>query len=167
MFKIEKANENDALQIAIVNVYTWKTQYTGLMPEELIDARIKNIEFSEEKIKERIKEDGNYIVVKKGNTVVGFVRYGKCDIKDYEEYGEIKALYLLEGFQGNGLGRELFVRRLSERERESGRQPRPHDRYRIPGGLYTRRNDGGRYLLRVGQCGLSDLGGDDGSRVQG
>ena len=114
MFKIEKANENDALQIAIVNVYTWKTQYTGLMPEELIDARIKNIEFSEEKIKERIKEDGNYIVVKKGNTVVGFVRYGKCDIKDYEEYGEIKALYLLEGFQGNGLGRELFQRAREE-----------------------------------------------------
>lgn len=114
MFKIEKANENDALQIAIVNVYTWKTQYTGLMPEDLIDARIKNIEFSEEKIKERIKEDGNYIVVKKENTVVGFVRYGKCDIKNYEEYGEIKALYLLEGFQGNGLGRELFQRARKE-----------------------------------------------------
>ena len=108
MFKIEKARECDSLQIALVNVYTWKTQYTGLIPDELIDTRIRNVEFSEGKIKERIKEDGNYIVVKKDNTVVGFVRYGKCDMKDYENYGEIKALYLLEGFQGNGLGRELF-----------------------------------------------------------
>ena len=41
MFSIEKAKECDALGIAIVNVYTWKTQYSGLIDEKIIDKRIK------------------------------------------------------------------------------------------------------------------------------
>ena len=35
--QIRKALPIDALGITIVNVYTWKTQYTGLLPDELID----------------------------------------------------------------------------------------------------------------------------------
>lgn len=108
MIEIVKAQKEDALGIAIVNVYTWKTQYRGLMSEKIIDNRIRNIEQTEEKIKSRILDDGNYLVAKKDNTVVGFCRYGKCINEGYEEYGEINALYLLEGFKGQGIGRELF-----------------------------------------------------------
>ncbi len=51
MIEIIKAKKEDALQIAIVNVYTWKTQYESLIPNEVINLRIDNIEQSEEKIK--------------------------------------------------------------------------------------------------------------------
>lgn len=35
MIEIRKAIPEDALGITIVNVYTWKTTYTGLIPNEL------------------------------------------------------------------------------------------------------------------------------------
>ena len=85
MIEIMKAKQEDSLQIAIVNVYTWKTQYSGLMKDETINFRIKNVENSSEKIKKRINEDGNYLVAKKDNTVIGFCRYGKCQEKGYED----------------------------------------------------------------------------------
>lgn len=105
MISIVKAQKEDALQIAIVNVYTWKTQYQGIIPNEVIDFRIENIERSENKISSRIVEDGQYFVAKKDNTVIGFCRYGKSDFGDY---GEIHALYVLKGFSKKGIGRLLF-----------------------------------------------------------
>ena len=78
------------------------------MKDETINFRIKNVENSSEKIKKRINEDGNYLVAKKDNTVIGFCRYGKCQEKGYEDFGQINALYLLEGFKGKGIGKRLF-----------------------------------------------------------
>ena len=108
MIEILKAQKEDSLQIAIVNVYTWKTQYSGLISEKILNSRIKNIRQTEEKIKSRIISDGNYLVAKKDNTVIGFCRYSKCENSGYEEYGEVNALYLLEGFKGQGIGRKLL-----------------------------------------------------------
>lgn len=105
MINIQKARKKDALQIAIVNVYTWKTQYEELIPKEVIDFRIDNIEHSAEKIRARIKEDGRYLVAKKEDTVIGFCRYGKSNFGDY---GEVHALYVLKGFNKKGIGRLLF-----------------------------------------------------------
>lgn len=41
--EIRKAIHSDALAITIVTVYTWKRTYTGLMPDEVIDARVNEI----------------------------------------------------------------------------------------------------------------------------
>ena len=59
-----------------------------------------------------LKSAGNEL--KKENTVIGFVSFGKCDDEKYENYGEIKALYILEGFKGQGFGRALFERAREE-----------------------------------------------------
>jgi ribosomal protein S18 acetylase RimI-like enzyme len=114
MIKIEKAKVEDALGIAIVNVYTWKTQYNKIIDENVIDSRIKNVENSCNKIKERIAEDGNYLVAKIDNTVVGFCRYSCSEKEEYKGYGEINAIYVLEGFQGRKIGKKLFEEAKNE-----------------------------------------------------
>ena len=63
MEKIRYATKEDALKIAIVNVYTWKTQYSGLMPEEVIDERVNTVTQMAEKIKARMDEDNKCIVL--------------------------------------------------------------------------------------------------------
>lgn len=108
MVNIRTAKPEDALQIAIVNVYTWKTQYSGLMPEEVIDDRVASVEQMAAKNRQRIIDDANYIVAEVDGTIVGFTRFAKSTYKDYEDAGEIYALYLLKGFNGKGLGRKLF-----------------------------------------------------------
>ncbi|MBO5477407.1 MAG: GNAT family N-acetyltransferase [Clostridia bacterium] len=117
MVNIRKARVEDALQIAIVNVYTWKTQYSGLMPEDVIDNRVANVEQMAMKNKQRIIDDDNYIVAEVDGTIVGFTRYAKSTYKDYENAGEIFALYLLKGFNGKGIGRKLFEAAKDELKR--------------------------------------------------
>ena len=106
--QIRKALPIDALGITIVNVYTWKTQYTGLLPDELIDLRIREIKKNSDSIKKRIENGTNYYVALEENTIVGFCSFGKSREEEYKDYGEIYAIYNLEGFKGNGIGRSFF-----------------------------------------------------------
>ena len=106
--QIRKALSIDALGITIVNVYTWKTQYTGLLPDELIDLRIREIKKNSDSIKKRIENGTNYYVALEEDTIVGFCSFGKSREEEYKDYGEIYAIYNLEGFKENGIGRSFF-----------------------------------------------------------
>lgn len=110
--EITKAKVEDALAISIVNAYTWKTRYTGIVSDDTINERMKNVYPNAEKYKDRIIEDGQYIVAKVDGVVVGFSRYGKSE--NYENMGELYALYLLESFNGYGIGKKIFERTKEE-----------------------------------------------------
>lgn len=114
MEKIRYATKEDALKIAIVNVYTWKTQYSGLMSEEVIDERVNTVTQMAEKIKARMDEDNKCIVLEVDNTIIGFCRYGKSRNEEYKNCGEIYALYLLKGFSKRGYGRKLFEKAVED-----------------------------------------------------
>ncbi len=109
MFKIRKAIPDDALGITIVNVYTWKITYTGLIPDELIDARINELKYLAKKRREDIERNDNFVVASIGSTIIGFCSYGKSRNESFMDSGEINALYVLHGFQGDGVGKELFL----------------------------------------------------------
>jgi ribosomal protein S18 acetylase RimI-like enzyme len=108
MFEIRKAVPDDALGIAIVNVYTWKTTYTGLMPDDVIDSRIAELRARAEQLKADIEANDNFYAAVAGSTVVGFCIYGPSRNEAFGDAGEIFALYVLKGFQGTGVGRALF-----------------------------------------------------------
>lgn len=108
MFDIRKAVPEDALGITIVNVYTWKTTYSGLIPDEVIDLRIAELMERAEKCQTDIKQDDNFFIAAIGHTVIGFCCYGVSRAKAYHSSGEIYALYALKGYQGLGVGKALF-----------------------------------------------------------
>lgn len=114
MFEIRKAIPDDALGITIVNVYTWKTAYTGLIPDELIDARIDELKYLAKKRRKDIENNDNFIVASIGNTIIGFCSYGNSRNESFMDSGEINALYVLHGFQGDGIGKELFLATTKE-----------------------------------------------------
>lgn len=114
MFKIRKAVPEDALGITIVNVYTWKTTYTGLMPDEIIDSRIAELTERAEKCRTGIEKNGNFIVAAVGHTVIGFCCYGKSRNEAYKDSGEIYAIYVLRGYQGSGAGKALYSAGMKE-----------------------------------------------------
>lgn len=109
MCHIRKATPKDALGISIVNTYTWKTAYSGLMPDILIDSRIDALKSKAEKCKSEIEHNNNFIVAVVDDTVIGFCLYGPSRNKDYNKEGEIYALYVLKGFQGEKVGKRLFI----------------------------------------------------------
>lgn len=108
MIEIREALPDDALGITIVNVYTWKTTYAGLMPDELIDARIGRIAEIAARRRAEIEAGRGFLVAETEHAIVGFCMYGKSGNEDYPDAGEIYGLYVLKGFQGAGAGKRLF-----------------------------------------------------------
>ena len=114
-FTIRKATPADALGIAIVSAYTWKTAYSGLLPEEMLDKRLVDLPKMAENMKQQIIDRDNYFVATVDDTIVGFTAIcSPCRNPDYADSGEIGALYCLKGYNGYGIGRALFETAVKE-----------------------------------------------------
>ena len=111
---IRKANEYDARGIVEVNTYTWLTTYKGLMPDELLDNRIKTIDDRIPRTAKSIKENDNVYVAIDNDRVIGTMSYGKSRNDEYPESGEIYSLYILKEYQGLGIGKKLFMIGINE-----------------------------------------------------
>ncbi len=116
--EIRKAREKDALAISIVHVYTWKTTYCGLIPEEALDALLSELPQRAEKMRHRILEEDTVLAATADDTVVAFCTYGPSRNKDFSAAGEIYALYCLKGFHGKGIGKALFLAAVQELVRQ-------------------------------------------------
>lgn len=104
--------------IAIVQVNTWLTTYTGLMPRETIDWRVNSLRQAAEKQGQAILDGKRFLVAECGSAVVGYAMYGPSRWEAFSRDGEICALYVLKGMQGLGIGKELFTRCAEELRRE-------------------------------------------------
>ena len=114
-FIVRKAEPKDAVGIAIVSVYTWKTTYSGLMPDAMLDRRIADIEKSVDMIRNDIIRHNNYFVAEVENTIIAFTAIcSPCRNPDYSDSGEIGALYCLKGFSRKGIGKALFLTAVQE-----------------------------------------------------
>lgn len=111
--QIRPARLEDAGGIAQVHVDSWRTTYRGLIPDAYLDGLSY---YSREQERRRIlqaqqegRSQSSTIVVSENETgrIVGFVNGGRdrTGISGYA--GELYAIYLLEEFQGMGLGQRL------------------------------------------------------------
>lgn len=110
MIRYEEATLEDAYGIEYVSSHSWKETYSGIIDDKFLDDRIANIENRVERTKNYLQEfrkthDGNYIVAKDDDKVIGFVTYHE---DEHNDNGYIGALYLLKEYQGQGIGKELF-----------------------------------------------------------
>lgn len=112
---IRKAIEEDAKGIVEVNTYTWLTTYKGLMPDKLLEDRLKNMEERVPVVANNIKEKkSNIYVAENDKRIVGIMSCGKSSSDKYKDSGEIYTLYVLEEYQGLGIGKELFLKALED-----------------------------------------------------
>ncbi len=116
---IRSAREEDAPGISRVHVDTWRTTYSGLIPEELL-ARL-TYERRENQWRSVLSnpESAEWIYVAEDGDgqIVGFVSGGPERSGDADYKGELYAIYVLAAYQGKGIGRALtrvHVQRLLE-----------------------------------------------------
>ncbi|MFS0752126.1 N-acetyltransferase family protein [Oceanobacillus sp. 1P07AA] len=106
--KIRKALFEDARGIAIVHVDSWKETYKGIVP----GSYLKKLTYQQrEQIWEsNISEDKSIIVVAENEQgkIIGFADGGKRSTNTYENTGDLTSLYLLETYQGRGIGKQLL-----------------------------------------------------------
>lgn len=105
---IKLVDKEDVSEIGQIYISCWQTTYYNLVPKtyldnlSLEDAINKWTNFFTEKHNSFI-----YAVINDKNQYIGFVA-GLIN-QDNPTQGELYALYLLEGYQGLGLGKQLFM----------------------------------------------------------
>ena len=108
---IRKATISDAENIAKINISSWQKTYKNIFPKEFLDGL--SDEESEKntilRMQENIKNDNNYLVAELNNEVVGFCKIGKSTKENYEDCGEIIALYVKNEKVKKGIGKQLFI----------------------------------------------------------
>ncbi len=118
---IREANSSDAAGIARVHVDSWRTTYPGLVPEDVL-ANL-SYERSASNWRQVLSSPDRVVFVAEGDAgeIVGFASGGpeRTGNKGYD--GELYAIYLLQGFQKQGIGSRLILA-LATRLAALGRQ---------------------------------------------
>ncbi|UCC19047.1 MAG: GNAT family N-acetyltransferase [Promethearchaeota archaeon] len=114
-----KANPSDSPDIAKILVDTWKSTYSDLVSEEVLNKR--NYEYVEPRWRERIdnltEKDIIFVAEKEDKEIIGMTwgRTEKYNVAEYlteiDKYeGELLAIYVLKDYQQQYIGKTLVSR---------------------------------------------------------
>jgi L-amino acid N-acyltransferase YncA len=105
---IRKAVLTDAKGIAKVHVDSWKSTYKNIIPDEFL----KKLSYDQrtDLWNRNISKEGNYVSVVENNEgeIVGFADCGKRESNNVPNSGDLTSIYLLEEYQGKGVGKQLL-----------------------------------------------------------
>lgn len=111
--KIRRAGINDALGIAKVHVDSWRTTYKGIVP----DTYLNGLSYSkrEENWRRNLLSSEVFVAETNEGEIIGFSSGGKERSDNYPGFeGEVYAIYLLEGYQKQGIGKRLILPLVEE-----------------------------------------------------
>jgi GNAT superfamily N-acetyltransferase len=112
---IRPAHAHDVTAIARVHVESWRTTYTGIVPDDFL----ASLSYAQ---RERLWHQfltppGNqtivYVAADASDQVVGFASGGPERSGDTIYTGELYAIYLLAAYQRRGIGRQLMTTLVS------------------------------------------------------
>ena len=109
---IRQAELKDANAIALVHVDAWTTTYSGILPSAYIGKQTyaKRCDRWEKMLVASKAEANHFIYVAEfEGEIIGFVDGGTARSSNHLYKGEIYALYILEAYQRQGLGRNLTL----------------------------------------------------------
>src|SRR2546423_11087167 len=109
---IRQATLADAPAITKIRIDTWRTAYRGIVPEDYLSNM--SYEESERSWVSRLSETERektwvYVAVDAVGRLVGFVSGGMGRDEDPVYKSELYAIYILQAYQGQGIGRLLAL----------------------------------------------------------
>ena len=106
---LRRATVEDAKGIAQVSVETWKTAYSGLLPDDYlhklnVDQRAQTWA----KLLEFAPKGNQTIVAEIGGRIIGFIGIGPSSEAGAMKFGEVYAIYVKPDYQSRGVGSQLM-----------------------------------------------------------
>lgn len=114
-YVIRKKERKDCAEIAHVVTVAWNETYKGIVPDEFLNGLYLNEDERAINSYNNFDENDNHqFVLEVDGKVVGFVNVGSTDEKDYNNCGELHAIYIINGYKGYGHGKELYNAGVNE-----------------------------------------------------
>lgn len=107
----------DAERIGFINSASWRTTYTGLIDEKAFEAMTPETMLAKwtNIISICASTKSFVLVAEEEKEIVGYIFCGPNDSADTKEFEWILfGLYLLQEYQGKGIGKALFVEAVKE-----------------------------------------------------
>ena len=93
----------------------WQETYKGIVNQTYLDKLTSTEESRIELNKLNYNESQkDTLIIEENNKIIGFIRFGQTDEKEYKNTGEIFALYILSKYQKKGYGLKLVKAVISE-----------------------------------------------------
>lgn len=119
-YTIRKEKKGDCMGVSHVITIAWNETYKGIMSdcflEEVKTNELKRGEDAKEKF---ATKDYSTLVLEINNQVVGFANYGKTEDLEFDNCGEIFALYIIKKYHHYGFGKK-FVEESIKNLKEMG-----------------------------------------------
>ncbi|MEF2098178.1 GNAT family N-acetyltransferase [Bacillus sp. CFBP9009] len=106
--KIRKAMEQDVRGIANVHINSWKTTYKGILPDQYLSSM--NLEAKKKNWLRNLKmlHNATFVAESDNGEIIGFAAGGPEQTNDPHIQGEVYAIYFLQEYQRQGLGRKMI-----------------------------------------------------------
>lgn len=112
---IRRGEPADAEALAHLHLDVWDDAYTGLMPQQVLDDRRRDVEARVERWREILSGDEATLLAEGPDGLVGFVSAGPGRDNDVDTELELKALYVRAGWWDTGVGYALFREAVGDR----------------------------------------------------
>ncbi len=112
---IRRRTKEDCAKIAHIVTIAWNETYKGIVPDWFLEELKTNEEERSNRMLINFDEANNHqYVLEIDNKVVGFVNFNKAEDEEFQNCGEIIALYILKEHKGQGLGKKLVDTAINE-----------------------------------------------------
>lgn len=110
---IRRAVPRDAEALTHLHLDCWDDAYTGLIPQQVLDARRANVAERVDRWRSILEQNANTLVAETTEGLVGFVSSGP--VRDEDLSGlELWALYARARVWGQGVGHQLLLAAIGE-----------------------------------------------------
>ncbi len=105
---IRKMKKEDCTDVTHVITVAWNETYRGIVPDEFLDNMYLNEDERTKYSFNNFNENDNHqFVLEVNNKIVGYMNVGLTDDTEYDNCGEIHAIYIINGYKGYGYGKEM------------------------------------------------------------
>ena len=114
-YYIEELNLNNIKDYVIVNAKAWQETYKGIVNDEFLELINTKEEINNSIVKKSLNNSfDKSFLLKVDKMPVGVIRVCKSCDDNYQNIGEIRALYLLNNVKHQGFGKILFEKAKEE-----------------------------------------------------